>query len=156
DAYRGRAEVNLSEVGGDFVIWKSAGTPAYQLAVVVDDADQGITEVIRGDDLVPSTPRQILLYQALVLAPPVFSHVPLVVGSDGRRRAKRHGDTRLATLREAGVRPEALLGLLAHSCGWIERVQPIRAQELLPLFRLDMLPKEPFVLTAECLRQIGM
>jgi glutamyl-tRNA synthetase len=156
DGYRGRTEVDLAEVGGDFVIWKSAGTPAYQLAVVVDDADQRITEVIRGDDLVPSTPRQLLLYQALGLQPPTFTHVPLVVGHDGRRLAKRHGDTRLATLREAGVRPEALLGLLAHSCGWIERVKPISARELLPRFRLDTIPKEPFVLTAEYLRQIGM
>jgi len=139
----------------DFVIWKSEGTPAYQLAVVVDDAAQQVTEVIRGDDLVPSTPRQLLLYEALGLTPPHFIHVPLVVGPDGRRLAKRHGDTRLASLRQAGVRPEALLGLLAWSCGWIEKPEPISANELIPLFRLETIPRHPFVLTAELLASIG-
>src|SRR5262249_62385540 len=101
DEVRGPVRIDLDRLGGDFVVWKSAGTPAYQLAVVVDDADMGITEVVRGDDLVSSTPRQILLYQALGWAAPPFAHVPLVVGPDGRRLAKRHGDTRLATLRAA-------------------------------------------------------
>ena len=137
------------------MVWKSAGTPAYQLAVVVDDAAQGVTEVVRGDDLVPSTPRQLLLYAALGLTPPAFGHVPLVVGPDGRRLAKRHGDTRLAALREAGVRPEALLGLLAWSCGWLEQLEPIRLRDLLPRFRLEAIPPEPFVLTPELLRRIG-
>ncbi|MFT3882105.1 MAG: tRNA glutamyl-Q(34) synthetase GluQRS [Gemmatales bacterium] len=98
------------EYGGDFVVWKNNNTPAYQLAVVVDDAEMGITEVIRGNDLIPSTPRQILLYQALGNAAPKFGHVPLVVGTDGRRLAKRHGDARLATLREQGVSVEKFLG----------------------------------------------
>src|SRR5436190_1671390 len=82
-------------------------------------AAMGVTEVVRGDDLVPSTPRQLLLYRALGLTAPAFAHVPLVVGPDGRRLAKRHGDTRLAALRAAGVSAERLLGLLAWSCGWI-------------------------------------
>src|SRR5205085_4244253 len=120
DGFLGPVRLDLRSLGGDFVVWKAprAGlpdTPAYQLAVVVDDADQGVTEVVRGDDLVPSTPRQLLLYEALGLRPPRFSHVPLVVGPDGRRLAKRHGDTRLSALRAAGVRPQALLGLLAWS-----------------------------------------
>src|SRR5213078_156989 len=112
-------------LGGDFVVWKSAGTPAYQLAVVVDDAEMGVTEVIRGDDLVPSTPRQLLLYRGLGLVPPRFGHVPLVMGAGGRRLSKRHGDTRLATLREAGIRPEDLVGLLAWSCGWVDSIRPL-------------------------------
>ena len=144
-----------TETGGDFVIWKSEGTPAYQLAVVVDDAAQQVTEVIRGDDLVPSTPRQLLLYEALGLTPPRFVHVPLVVGPDGRRLAKRHGDTRLASLRQAGVRPEAIIGLLAWSCGWIEKPEPISANELIPLFCLETIPRHAFVLTAEHLASIG-
>jgi glutamyl-tRNA synthetase len=155
DGYQGRVEVDQVESGGDFVVWKSAGTPAYQLAVVVDDAAQGVTEVVRGDDLIPSTPRQLLLYEALGLAAPRFVHVPLVVGPDGRRLAKRHGDTRLSSLREAGVKCEALLGLLAWSCGWIERRRDISARELLPLFRLESIPPMPFVLTPELLREIG-
>jgi glutamyl-tRNA synthetase len=123
--------------------------------VVVDDADQGVTEVIRGDDLLSSTPRQLLLYEALGLKPPRFVHVPLVVGPDGRRLAKRHGDTRLSALRAAGVRPEALLGLLGWSCGWLERPVAITARELLPLFRLEVIPRGPFVLTADLLRGVG-
>jgi glutamyl-tRNA synthetase len=155
DGFRGGTDVDLSNIGGDFVVWKSQGTPAYQLAVVVDDSAQHVTEVIRGDDLVTSTPRQLLLYQALGLPPPRFVHVPLVVGPDGRRLAKRHGDTRLASLREAGVRPEALLGLLAWSCGWMERNEPIPARELIPLFRMETIPPEPFVLTPERLRMFA-
>jgi glutamyl-tRNA synthetase len=155
DAFRGETHVDLGQVGGDFVVWRSAGMPAYQLAVVVDDAAMGVTEVVRGDDLVPSTPRQLLIYRALGLTPPRFAHVPLVVGEDGRRLAKRHGDTRLATLRAAGVRPEMLLGLLAWSCGWLAEIEPVTAAELVPRFRLDAMPRQPFVLTAELLRRIG-
>ena len=90
---------------GDFVIAKADKTPAYQLAVVVDDADMGITHVVRGDDLLDSTPRQLLLYRALGLADkiPDYFHLPLVVGTDGRRLAKRHGDTRLSFYRDRGV-----------------------------------------------------
>ena len=155
DGYRGPIHVPVESLGGDFVVWKSAGTPAYQLAVVVDDAEMGITEVVRGDDLIPSTPRQLLLYEALVLARPQFLHVPLVVGSDGRRLAKRHGDTRLATLRAAGVRSEALIGLLAWSCGWLDRPEAVTLRDLIPQFRLESVPPQSFVLTPGLLRRIG-
>jgi glutamyl-tRNA synthetase len=155
DGFHGGTTLNLREIGGDFVVWKSAGTPAYQLAVVVDDAAQGITEVIRGDDLIPSTPRQILLYRVLGLTPPRFTHVPLVVGADGKRLAKRHGDTRLATLREAGVSAQALLGLLAWSCGWSERIEPMALGEVLKRFQLRTIPDAPFTLTADLLARIG-
>jgi len=155
DQFAGEVRLDLAQLGGDFVVWKSAGTPAYQLAVVVDDAEMHITEVVRGDDLIPSTPRQLSLYQALGLTPPIFAHIPLVVGEDGRRLAKRHGDTRLAALRESGVKPESLLGLLAWSCGWVEKPEPVSAGELLPLFRLNAIPPRAFVLTASLLRQIG-
>jgi glutamyl-tRNA synthetase len=161
DGFRGRQQLDLHSLGGDFVVWKAprppeqAGAPAYQLAVVVDDAAQGVTEVVRGDDLIPSTPRQLLLYGALGLAPPSFAHVPLVVGPDGRRLAKRHGDTRLSSLRAAGVRAEMLLGLLAWSCGWLREISPVTARELVPLFRLDATPPGAFVLTPELLRAIG-
>jgi glutamyl-tRNA synthetase len=144
DGFAGEVRIDLKQVGGDFVVWKSAGTPAYQLAVVADDIDMGITEVVRGDDLLPSTPRQLLLYRALGKPPPRFVHVPLVVGPDGRRLAKRHGDTRLATFRDDGVAPERLIGLLAWSCGWTANGESITARELLPRFRLGAIPKEPF------------
>jgi glutamyl-tRNA synthetase len=161
DQFRGPCTIDLRTAGGDFVVWKApqvpgeAGTPAYQLAVVVDDAAQGVTEVLRGDDLVSSTPRQLLLYEALGLRPPIFTHLPLVVGPDGRRLAKRHGDTRLSALRNAGVRPEAFLGLLAYSCGWLQSIRPLSARELLSRFRLETIPMRPFVLTPQLLKQIG-
>jgi glutamyl-tRNA synthetase len=155
DEYAGPVSIDLSRVGGDFVVWKSAGSPAYQLAVVVDDAAFGVTHVVRGDDLIPSTPRQLLLYEALGHPLPTFAHLPLVVGPDGRRLAKRHGDTRLSTLREAGVSAEAVVGLLAWSCGWLDEVKPITPRELLPRFDLQTIPRQPFVLTDERLAQIG-
>jgi glutamyl-tRNA synthetase len=155
DGFRGPTAIDLRRHGGDFVVWKSSGTPAYQLAVVVDDAEQGITDVIRGDDLVSSTPRQLLLYRQLHLTPPRFTHVPLVVGPDGRRLAKRHGDTRLRSLREQGVKAEAVLGLLAWSCGWQGRIAPIGLRELLPYFDLAAIPHHPFVLENSHLDAIG-
>jgi len=149
DGFAGKVRIDLKQAGGDFVVWKSAGTPAYQLAVVADDIDTGVTEVVRGDDLLPSTPRQLLLYRALGKPPPRFVHVPLVVGPDGRRLAKRHGDTRLAILRTHGVTPERLVDTLAWSCGWAAEGTSISANELLPRFRLDSIPKEPFVWRGE-------
>jgi glutamyl-tRNA synthetase len=147
DRVRGRCDLDLRAAGGDFVVWKATGTPAYQLAVVVDDAAMGVTEVVRGDDLVISTPRQLLLYDALGLPAPAFAHVPLVVGPDGRRLAKRHGDTRLSTLRDAGARPGMLRGLLAWSCGWIDRAEEVTIEELLGRFRMKSIPPAPFTFT---------
>ena len=155
DVCLGSVTLSRAQLGGDFVAWKSTDEPAYQLAVVVDDAEQQITEVIRGDDLVPSTPRQLLLYQELELTPPTFAHVPLVVGTDGKRLAKRHGDTRLSALRAAGVSPESLIGLLAWSCGWLEKPVPVPARDLISLFDLRAIPAKPFVLEPALLQGIG-
>lgn len=155
DEFHGTTEFSREQIGGDFVAWKSKDSPAYQLAVVVDDAAGGITHVIRGDDLLSSTPRQLMLYRSLGLAPPRFVHVPLVVGPDGRRLAKRHGDTRLSALRTAGVSAESLIGLLAASCGWIARPSPISAQDLIPRFDLGSIPRRPFVLDGAALSSIG-
>src|SRR5262249_18437383 len=132
---------------------RAAGpTPAYQLAVVVDDAAMGITEVVRGDDLVSSTPRQLLLYELLGWTPPKFYHVPLVVAPDGRRLAKRHGDTRVSSFRTAGVSAETMLGWLAASCGWIPPRQTITTRELIPLFRWDTIPRQPMIFDYNQLR----
>jgi glutamyl-tRNA synthetase len=117
DRFRGHESAIPADGDGDVVVAKKTGEAAYQLAVVVDDAHQGVDHVIRGDDLVPSTFVQLLLYEALGLEAPTFSHLPLVRGEDGRRLAKRHGDTRIATYREAGVAPERVVGLLAHWSG---------------------------------------
>lgn len=142
------------EYAGDFVVWKNNNSPAYQLAVVVDDAAMGITEVIRGDDLIPSTPRQIQLYQALELPVPRFGHVPLVVGTDGRRLAKRHGDARLATFRQHGLTAERLLGVLAWSCGWQTDTKPTTLAQLQSDFTLDTIPRQPWVLTEAVLKSL--
>lgn len=152
DGVRGRQEIDAARQLGDFVIAKADGTPAYQLAVVVDDADMGVTDVVRGDDLVDSTPRQVLLYRALGMSDriPRYAHLPLVVGTDGRRLAKRHGDTRLSYYRERGVAPEHVLALLARWSGVpLDQgsADAIQVRELLRTFRLDHLPPGPVVFT---------
>ncbi|MDY7109205.1 MAG: tRNA glutamyl-Q(34) synthetase GluQRS [Planctomycetota bacterium] len=134
---------------GDFVVWTRRGVPAYQLAVVVDDARQGVTDVVRGDDLLPSAARQMMLYEALDLRPPRFCHLPLVVGTDGRRLAKRHGDTRLATYQRSGVRPERIVGLLAAWSGIIDEPAEMTAADFRDRFLLDRLPPTPVTFTEE-------
>lgn len=130
-------------VAGDFVIQKRDGDPAYQLAVVVDDAAQQVTEVLRADDLLPSTPRQLLLYRALGLDEPSFTHVPLVVGRDGLRLAKRHGDTSLRFFRQQGVSSERMIGYLAMLCGLRRDPSPCTPAELVADFDLTRLPRGP-------------
>lgn len=145
---------NVSEELGDFVVAKSDGSPAYQLAVVVDDLAMGVTEVLRGDDLLPSAFRQLELYQFLKAHPPTFAHVPLVIGEDGRRLAKRHGDTRISMLREASIPATRLVGFLAWSAGQRSTAEPLLPQELLADFQLDKIPRQPFVLTTEMLGKL--
>lgn len=149
DVFHGIQVQNVHECVGDFVIARHPDGAGYMLAVVVDDDAMGITEVIRGDDLLPATHRQILIYRALGLTPPSFLHVPLVVGKNGRRLAKRHGDTRIATLRKRGVPPEQVVGLLAHWCGWAERDEPLAPHDLIERYDLATLPRAPVVLTDE-------
>lgn len=147
DEFAGPQAFDVAGRLGDFVIAKADGTPAYQLAVVIDDADMGVTDVIRGDDLLDSTPRQILLYHALGMADriPHYMHLPLVVGTDGRRLAKRHGDTRLASYREQGVSPSRILALMARWCGVETLATSLRPLDLLNSFRLEAISREPIV-----------
>ena len=151
DRFAGRRRYRVDQDLGDFVVWKSTGEPAYQLAVVVDDVGQSITDVLRADDLLPSTARQILLYRAFDRKPPVFAHTPLVVGQDGLRLAKRHGDTSLAHFRREGVTPAALVGMLAAWSGLAEPGARLRPRELVAGFDLSRVPRSPVVATApEC------
>ncbi len=145
DAFAGPQRFETAALG-DFVIAKADGTPAYQLAVVVDDAAMGVTHVVRGDDLLDSTPRQILLYRALGLEAmiPAYYHLPLVIGTDGRRLAKRHGDTRLATYRAAGMSADRLRAIIARWIG-IDAGETIAMAELLSAFDLDRLPQSAIV-----------
>jgi glutamyl-tRNA synthetase len=116
---------------GDFIVARSYGVTAYQLAVVVDDHDAKINHVVRGSDLIYSTYRQLAIYEAMDWTPPNWLHLPLVVGPDGRRLAKRHGDTRLSTFREQGVAPESILGFLAQTLGITADKTPVRLSDLL-------------------------
>ena len=144
DHFRGEERSRLAGGSGDFVVARGR-SPGYQLAVIVDDAAMGVTEVVRADDLVPSTHRQLVLFRALRLAPPEFLHVPLVIGADGRRLAKRHGDTRVATYREAGVAPEELVGWLAATCRLARPGERCTPSQLLEGFTLERIPRHPVV-----------
>lgn len=140
DAFAGPFEQDVSLALGDFPLARDEFGAGYTLAVTVDDALMGVTEVVRGDDLLPATPAQILVHRALGHAPPAFCHVPLVVGPDGRRLCKRHGDTRVSSYRAAGVSAEAILGRLALTCGWGDG-SPCSLRDLLPLFSLSAIPR---------------
>ncbi|MCA9184094.1 MAG: tRNA glutamyl-Q(34) synthetase GluQRS [Planctomycetales bacterium] len=134
---------------GDFPVSRKTGEAAYQLAVVVDDFHMSVNHVVRGDDLLPSAIRQILLQRALGYPTPTYSHVPLVVGTDGRRLAKRHGDTRLSQYRSRGVASERIVGLLAWSAGLIDNLHPVTPIELVGTLDWSVIPREPFVLAPE-------
>lgn len=146
DRLAGPLAEEVSRVVGDFPIARRDGEPAYQLAVVVDDAQQGVTEVLRGRDLLSSTARQKVLQQALGLASPVWVHVPLVTDASGRRLAKRADDLALATLREAGVPAWKVVQWAARSAGMSPRDQGL-AREYLPHFDLDRVPSSPVCLS---------
>jgi glutamyl-tRNA synthetase len=144
DGLQGPYSQDVETVVGDFVVRRNDGVASYQLAVVVDDAATGITHVLRGDDLLSSTPRQLQLYAALGLTAPEFFHVPLVLGEDGKRLAKREGAFALAELRERGLPPERVLGLLAAWSG-LGDGSPVTLVELVRRFRPEVLPRAPVV-----------
>jgi len=147
DHFAGLQRFDVGRQLGDFVIAKNDGTPAYQLAVVVDDADMHITDIVRGDDLLDSTPRQILLYEALGLDRiPNCYHLPLITGPDGRRLAKRHGDTRLSYYRNSGVPASRILSLLARWCGIHESAENM--DQLISRFDLSKVPRGQIVFTS--------
>lgn len=150
DTAAGPQAFDVQGTTGDFVIWTKAGVPAYQLAVVVDDARQGVTQIVRGDDLLPSTARQLWLYRMLQLTPlPTYTHLPLVVGPDGRRLAKRHGDSRLAWYRDQGVAAERVIALLARWCGIPDAGDAMTAATFARRFDRARMPRTPAVFTPE-------
>ena len=127
----------------DLVLRRNDGTAAYNLAVVVDDADQAITEVVRGDDLLSSTPRQILLQRLLGLPTPTYAHVPLVLGDDGDRLAKRGGPVTLEGLRAAGINVADVVAWIARSLELVSADEPVTLAGLVDAFDLSAIPRDP-------------
>ena len=145
DGHLGRYAENLARDCGDFYLRRADGVFAYQLAVVVDDALMGVTEVVRGSDLMSSTPRQLWLYRELGLTAPQFYHLPLLLAPDGRRLSKRDGDQSLENLR-ARYTPQEIIGKLAYVCGLQDTPAPASPQELVPGFSWDKVPKQDILL----------
>lgn len=142
DAFAGRHEHDIQATSGDFFVATKDGLPSYQLAVVVDDARQRIDHIVRADDLLASTHRQRLLQLRLGLDAPVeYLHLPLVIGPDGRRLAKRHGDSRISHYREQGVSAERVVGLLAEWCGLGPR-RPLSAANFAAEFDIQRVPRQ--------------
>ena len=145
DLLQGPCREDLARDCGDFILRRSDGVYAYQLAVVVDDGAMGVTQVVRGSDLLSSTPRQLWLQEKLGLPHPEYGHVPLLLSPDGRRLAKRDRDLELGMLQERYSAPE-LVGILAHAAGLIPEAAPVTPHQLLPLFSWEKLPRADFCL----------
>ena len=145
DAVHGDTRFDNAEID-DFIILRTDGTPIYNLAVVSDDHAMGISHVIRGDDHLSNTPKQILLYDALGFEVPVFAHVPLILGPDGKRLSKRHGATAVGEYQHEGILPEAMMNFLAL-LGWSpgDDTEVMSADELIERFTLDRINKKSAV-----------
>ncbi len=154
DLIRGRVEFDLS-LFGDFVIMRSNGIPSYNFAVVIDDHEMEITHVIRGEDHISNTPKQIKIYRALGWEPPQFAHLPMVLGPDRSRLSKRHGATAVFQFRQEGFLPEALvnyLALLGWSCG---EKEIMTLQEMIDCFQLERVSKAGAVFDHQKLRWVN-
>lgn len=148
DLLQGKQVENLETDCGDFVVRRADGVYVYQLAVTVDDGEAGVTEVVRGVDLMSSAARQMYLQKLFGFSHPAYGHVPLLLAPDGRRLSKRDRDLDLGQLRMQ-LRPEELIGSLAATCGLLEKYEPISAQELCSEFSWEKLKKEDIFLNAE-------
>ena len=154
DLIRGRITVANSELD-DLIIRRSDGSPTYNLTVVVDDHDMGITQVIRGDDHINNTPRQINLYQAMGWDVPAFAHVPMILGDDGSRLSKRHGAVSVMQYKEEGYLPEALLNYLVR-LGWSHGDQELfSVDEMIELFDLEAVNRAPSTFNTDKLNWIN-
>lgn len=146
DEIQGPITIKPRELG-DFVLWRKDGLPSYQLAVTVDDAAMGITQVLRGRDLIQSTVRQLALYKALGLkAPTQWAHAPLLIDLTGRRLAKREGDLSIKALRQRSIPPERIIGLCAHSAGLIASAKSVSARALSAEFKISGVCREDSVI----------
>jgi len=150
DGFAGHQSFNLLETCGDFVVFRSHGLAAYQLAVTVDDHDSGVDVVVRGDDLLLSAAIQIHLRRLLGLVGKVeYWHLPLVIGTDGRKLAKRHGDTKISTYIQAGATLQRMLGLLGFWSGVFGKREETDMETLVRKFDIEKLSKEPIVFSPD-------
>lgn len=138
DGLQGPQSMSLAREWGDFIVRRADGVAAYQLAVVVDDAANGVTEVVRGRDLLSSTPVQLWLYEVLGLTAPAFVHIPMLLAADGRRLSKRDGDLNIGSLRGKWP-PEKVIGLIAWLYGLTDRRECLSAKELSEAFTWEQL-----------------
>ena len=154
DGLQGECALSLGREWGDFIVRRADGVAAYQLAVVVDDAANGVTEVVRGRDLLSSTPVQLWLFERLGLRAPAYYHVPMLLASDGRRLSKRDGDCAFASLRER-FSPAQVIGLIAWLYGLTDRWEAVSPAELTQIFswdrvRRDDIRLDPALLSGGC------
>lgn len=149
DGCYGTQLFNIAKENGDFIVRRSDGVYAYQLAVTIDDALMGITEVVRGWDLLSSSPLQIYLYNLLGFQQPSFTHIPLLIAPDGRRLAKRDKDLDLEVLRKSYVSPEPIIGYLAYLAGQLEHPEAISVSELLKIYNPKLIPTHNIVVPTQ-------
>ena len=152
DLLAGQQTMTLADCGGDFALRRSDGVFAYQLAVVLDDMAMGVTQVVRGDDILSSTPRQRYLYRLLGGPAPEYAHLPLVLDHEGQRLAKRHQSLTVAALRDSGVTAPAIVGYLAWRAGLLDAPRPCPAQSLINGFEFASLPATSVRLPEDYLR----
>ena len=153
DGLQGNVTMNLQREFGDIILRRADGVAAYQLAVVVDDGTEGVTEVVRGRDLLSSTPVQLSLYELLGLTPPRFYHVPMLLAPDGRRLSKRDRDLDFGYLRQH-FSPEEIIGLLGHLAGLMERWEPVSARELACDFSWSRVKQSDIILDPRLLERV--
>ena len=151
DQVQGDYSLNLATDCGDMVVRRADGVYVYQLAVTVDDGEAGVTEVVRGMDLLSSAPRQMYLQELLGFSHPTYGHVPMLLAPDGRRLSKRDKDLDLGILRQR-ITPESLIGTLAYASGLIEKNEAISARDLAGLFSWEKLKGDAIYLDSENLR----
>lgn len=149
DANYGPQSFNLALDNGDFIVRRSDGVYAYQLAVAIDDALMGVTEVVRGQDLLSSAPLQIYIQRILSFMSPSYLHVPLLIAPDGRRLAKRDHDMDIALLRKKYASPEPIIGYLAFLAGQLKKPEPLTAKELLHIFDSQKIPISNIIIPPE-------
>jgi len=146
DGICGPQSKTVEECGGDFALRRSDGVWSYQLAVSVDDGTLGVNQVVRGQDILPSTPRQIALLELLGYKIPSYAHIPLLCDSQGNRLAKRHESLSLRSLRDSGYSAEQIIGILAYTAGFISKPCPTSLHDLLSIFDIRKLPCHPVTL----------